>query len=84
MNEQMTLIDFADSKSREQLTPLVWGCMETCANCNCRFKDGTLDRFPGTGEPRCVNSSFTSKLKNNLWETRCKNYKWKDASHERK
>lgn len=74
----MSILDFVDKKSRQAYTPEVWECMKTCSNLNCVYPDGSIDRFPGTKEPRCVLADMTSKLVNNVWVTKCKNYKWGD------
>ena len=78
MSNQISLLDVVDKKTRRVLIPEVWKCMETCSNFSCTYPDGSIDRFPGTREPRCVNTDFESKLINNIWETKCKNYKWGD------
>lgn len=77
MNENMTILDFIPKQDKEQFIPEVWRCMETCKNCSNRFPDGGRDYFPETHEPRCINAVFKSKLVNNVWVTRCKNYEWR-------
>ena len=73
--DQVTLFDLVNEKDRENITPGVWDCMDTCANFTNLEADGTRDYFPETREPRCTNMCFKSRLINNYWRTTCKNYK---------
>lgn len=75
MSDQMTFYDLADKKDKELLTPQVWSCIKSCSNFSNIKEDGSEDYFPCTRSPRCVNMDFYSKLVNNYWITKCRNYK---------
>jgi hypothetical protein len=75
MSEQLTIIDLASDKDKELLTPQVWSCLRTCKNFSNINPDGSRDFFPCSKEPRCINTDFYSKLVNNYWITKCRNYK---------
>ena len=61
-------------------TPTIGHCESKCGNYCTHFPDGTLDTYPGTGSPRCVNMNFNDGkvIINNLWVTTCPNYKPKE------
>lgn len=80
MSEQMSILDFMDKKTQRDFIPELWFCMDTCSNYNCKFENGSMDYFPSTHEPRCVNAVIDSKLSNNIWSSKCKNYKWREPS----
>lgn len=76
--KQLSFLDIVPPKEREELTPSVWECVDSCANFTNIDKAGGRDYFPGTRTPRCTHcyeeNAFKSKVINNVWVTKCRFY----------